>query len=99
MTDEDAAKRKRKIGTKIASDVYSESDVYRLLGVEKPASELAGVEVPFEYDDQGRIFLTGLQLIQNPDLAAFVQHYAHCFKLVADRDIYIFAPPKEVTDG
>lgn len=46
------------------------------------------VEVPF-IDINGRKGLTGLQMLEHPELAAFVKRYEHCFERPANMDVVI----------
>ena len=50
-------------------------------------------ELPFTEQD-GKKFLTGRQLIEDPGLAAFVEAHKDWFRLDYDSDIYIWEPPK-----
>jgi hypothetical protein len=49
------------------------------------------VEVPF-ITVGNRQCLTGLQLAQYPELAAFVKKFPDCFKVDPCRDVYWFYP-------
>ena len=60
--------------------------------------EYEGGIVPFHEED-GEVFLTGLQVAQDPQLAAFVERYKANFRLPHDRDVYIWEPPKKVDNG
>lgn len=46
--------------------------------------------IPFFQDDEGRKYLTGLQLVQDPALAEFVKRYHRHFSTPVNEDIYVF---------
>jgi hypothetical protein len=49
------------------------------------------VAVPFQIDANGRRYLTEKQLLQDPNLQAFVDRFRHCFEhdMLTDRWIFI----------
>jgi hypothetical protein len=57
-------------------------------------SEYQTVEVPFHRDGKGQ-FLTGLQIVQDPALTAFVNKFRHCFKQFSINEDKLYYEPCE----